>query len=104
MIFGLVSHIQRFSVHDGPGIRTTLFLKGCQMRCVWCHNPETYSKTPEIQLFPDRCIGCAACVEVCAHGGLMKTCNTTEMFVLDVERVRRHAMQRHALLSETNEC
>ena len=70
MIFGLVSHIQRFSVHDGPGIRTTLFLKGCQMRCVWCHNPETYSKTPEIQLFPDRCIGCAACVEVCAHGGI----------------------------------
>ena len=70
MVLGLVNHIQRFSVHDGPGIRTTIFLKGCQMRCVWCHNPETFKKTPEIQLFPERCIGCAACVEVCANGAI----------------------------------
>jgi len=62
---GIVTHIQRFSVHDGPGIRTTIFLKGCQMRCPWCHNPETYRRQPEIQVFPERCIGCKACAEVC---------------------------------------
>lgn len=65
MASGIVTHIQRFSVHDGPGIRTTVFLKGCQMRCPWCHNPETYRRQPEIQVFPERCIGCKACAEAC---------------------------------------
>ena len=65
LISGVVTHIQRFSVHDGPGIRTTVFLKGCQMRCPWCHNPETYRRQPEIQVFADRCIGCASCVDRC---------------------------------------
>lgn len=65
----MVSHIQRFSLHDGPGIRTTVFLKGCQMRCRWCHNPETYGAQPVIQWFADRCIGCGACLERCTRGG-----------------------------------
>ena len=65
MTSGVITHIQRFSVHDGPGIRTTVFLKGCQMCCPWCHNPETYRRQPEIQVFPGRCIGCRACVEAC---------------------------------------
>lgn len=65
MTSGVITHIQRFSVHDGPGIRTTVFLKGCQMGCPWCHNPETYRRQPEIQVFPDRCIGCRACAEAC---------------------------------------
>ncbi|MDZ7619591.1 MAG: glycyl-radical enzyme activating protein [Patescibacteria group bacterium] len=65
MTSGVITHIQRFSVHDGPGIRTTVFLKGCQMRCAWCHNPETYHMRPELQVFPSRCIGCGACVEAC---------------------------------------
>ena len=65
MISGIITHIQRFSVHDGPGIRTTVFLKGCQLHCPWCHNPETYRRQPEIQVFPDRCIGCQACHEAC---------------------------------------
>jgi len=64
---GLITHIQRFSVHDGPGIQTTVFLKGCQMHCAWCHNPETYRRQPELQVFADRCIGCGACVERCPH-------------------------------------
>ena len=68
MTQGLLSHIQRFSVHDGPGIRTTVFLKGCQMQCVWCHNPETRRAHPELQVFVERCIGCGACVERCEHG------------------------------------
>ncbi len=62
---GIVTHIQRFSVHDGPGIRTTVFLKGCQMHCPWCHNPETYRAEPEVQVFAQRCIGCGACIERC---------------------------------------
>ena len=65
---GIVSDIQRFSVHDGPGIRTTVFLKGCQMRCRWCHNPETLRPGLELQLFLDKCIGCGECVRACPRG------------------------------------
>ena len=65
---GVVTDIQRFSLHDGPGIRTTVFLKGCNLRCGWCHNPETLRPGPELQLIPDKCIGCGACLEACPHG------------------------------------
>ena len=65
---GYVTNIQRYSIHDGPGIRTTVFLKGCNLRCFWCHNPETLAPKPELQLFPERCIGCGACLERCPHG------------------------------------
>jgi pyruvate formate lyase activating enzyme len=60
----LVADIQRFSLHDGPGIRTTVFLKGCDLRCLWCQNPETVKRTPEIAFFAERCEGarwCAVC-------------------------------------------
>ncbi len=66
---GLVFNIQRFSIHDGPGIRTTVFVKGCSLRCFWCHNPEGLESKIEIQFSPSKCIGCGACIEVCAHGG-----------------------------------
>jgi pyruvate formate lyase activating enzyme len=62
---GLVFNIQHFSIHDGPGVRTTVFLKGCNLRCYWCHNPESLKAAPEIQFIPSRCIGCGACVEAC---------------------------------------
>ena len=65
---GLITNVQRFSIHDGPGIRTTVFLKGCPLRCFWCHNPETLRLQPEVQLFPERCIGCRACLERCPQG------------------------------------
>jgi len=65
---GIVTNIQRFSIHDGPGIRTTVFLKGCNLRCFWCHNPETLQASPELQLFLERCIGCGACFERCPQG------------------------------------
>jgi len=65
---GYVTNIQRYSIHDGPGIRTTVFLKGCNLRCFWCHNPETLAPRPELQLFPERCIGCGACLERCPRG------------------------------------
>lgn len=62
---GLITNIQRFSIHDGPGIRTTVFLKGCNLRCFWCHNPEDMNPRPEVQFFAERCIYCSACVEAC---------------------------------------
>jgi pyruvate formate lyase activating enzyme len=65
---GIVTDIQRFSVHDGPGIRTTVFLKGCNLRCAWCHNPETLRPGPELQVLLARCIGCGACLEACPNG------------------------------------
>ncbi len=65
---GIVTNIQRFSIHDGPGIRTTVFLKGCNLRCFWCHNPETLEPRPELQLYFSRCIACGACFVRCPHG------------------------------------
>jgi pyruvate formate lyase activating enzyme len=65
MAHGIVTNVQRFSIHDGPGIRTTVFFKGCNLRCFWCHNPETLHREPELQVFPERCIGCGACLEQC---------------------------------------
>ena len=56
-----VFDIQRFSVHDGPGIRTTVFLKGCPLNCLWCHNPESKAKYPEVMLYENLCIGCGEC-------------------------------------------
>jgi len=64
----LVTDIQRFSVHDGPGIRTTVFLKGCPLRCEWCHNPECISFDKETMYYPDKCIGCGRCAEGCFSG------------------------------------
>ena len=64
----VVFNIQRFSVHDGPGIRTTVFLKGCPLTCPWCHNPESRDGQPEISIKADRCLGCELCIPVCPEG------------------------------------
>ena len=63
----VVFNIQRFSLHDGPGIRTTVFLKGCSMRCFWCHNPEGQHPEPELRYYPERCIACGQCVIACPN-------------------------------------
>ena len=65
---GQVTNIQRFSLHDGSGIRTTVFLKGCNMRCLWCHNPETLQEGLGLLFYPQKCIGCGACYAVCPTG------------------------------------
>ncbi len=66
---GMIFDIQKFSIHDGPGIRTTVFLKGCPLDCLWCHNPESKDHAPEIAFDPARCIGCRACALACPEGG-----------------------------------
>ena len=65
---GILFDIQRFAVHDGPGIRSTVFLKGCSCRCGWCHNPESLSVAPQIEFYPSRCIGCGKCFSACPKG------------------------------------
>ena len=62
---GIVAGIKRSAVHDGAGLRTTVFLKGCPLRCVWCHNPETYEFKPQIGFYKTKCIGCGSCVTAC---------------------------------------
>ena len=65
---GLISNIQRFSISDGPGIRTTVFLKGCNLRCFWCHNPECLNSKIELQFFKNKCLQCMKCIRVCPKG------------------------------------
>lgn len=63
-----ITDIQRFSLSDGPGIRTTVFFKGCNMRCSWCHNPEMLSFDADILFYESKCIGCGKCFSVCPMG------------------------------------
>jgi pyruvate formate lyase activating enzyme len=79
-IKGCVFNIQRMAVDDGPGIRTVVFLKGCKMYCFWCHNPESWKDSPEIQYYPERCIGCRACEYVCPKN-LHRFENDTHKFI-----------------------
>lgn len=64
----LIADIQRSSVHDGAGIRTTVFFKGCPLRCAWCHNPECISFAPQELFYPEKCIGCGQCAKGCYAG------------------------------------
>lgn len=67
---GMILEIQRMSTEDGPGLRTTVFFKGCPLACGWCHNPESLSPRPQIQWTGVGCLGCGACVETCPNGSL----------------------------------
>lgn len=69
---GLVSDIQKFSIHDGPGIRTVVFLKGCPLKCLWCSNPETQKKEPEIMFSKELCLKCQRCVDICDINAIRK--------------------------------
>jgi pyruvate formate lyase activating enzyme len=67
---GLIFDIKKYSIHDGPGIRTTLFFKGCPLACAWCHNPESQSSIPEMIFREQRCIRCGACLAACPRGAI----------------------------------
>ena len=68
---GLIFDIQRFSIHDGPGIRTTVFLKGCPLNCLWCHNPESQANKPQLAFYAHKCIGCGRCVKACTNEAII---------------------------------
>ncbi|HEY3396160.1 MAG TPA: glycyl-radical enzyme activating protein [Armatimonadota bacterium] len=82
---GIVFDIKRFAIHDGPGIRTTVFLKGCPLHCFWCHNPESQEPDPVLVQYPRNCIGCGVCLQVCPHGALS---SVEEHIVVDRARCR----------------
>ena len=67
MARGIISGIKRYEIHDGDGIRTTVFLKGCPLNCLWCHNPENISSRPQLMLFADRCLHCRFCENTCTN-------------------------------------
>lgn len=75
---GIIYNIQRFSLHDGPGIRTTVFLKGCPLRCAWCHNPESQSVKPQLSLFESRCLRCGQCFALCPCHRLVDGVHTVD--------------------------
>jgi pyruvate formate lyase activating enzyme len=81
-IEGVIFDIQRFSLHDGPGIRTNVFLKGCSLDCLWCHNPESKEPEPEIAYYSDKCVLCGACVVSCPEK-LHHFDNDTHTFLRD---------------------
>jgi len=70
LITGTIFDVKKFSIHDGPGIRTTIFFKGCPLTCLWCHNPESQASEPELMFLESRCIGCGMCREVCDQGAI----------------------------------
>ena len=70
---GMVYNIQRMSTKDGPGLRTTVFLKGCPLHCLWCSNPESQSSHPQLMCFENLCTSCGACEKICPHRAVIKT-------------------------------
>jgi len=69
-VIGIVFEIERYAIHDGPGIRTLVFLKGCPLECLWCANPESQQKQPQLVYSENKCLGCRKCIETCSENAL----------------------------------
>ena len=82
---GIVFNIQHYSIHDGPGIRTLVFLKGCPLRCLWCSNPESMNPWPELGFRQSFCNGCGQCIDVCPRKALSLT-QTEGQYIVEVDR------------------
>ena len=86
---GIVFNIQRYTIHDGPGIRTEVFLKGCPLSCKWCSNPESISPKREVGVYPSKCMGtsrCTACLRACTLGGAPLLFNPTDGKIGAIDR------------------
>jgi pyruvate formate lyase activating enzyme len=86
MMIPLITEIQRFCLQDGPGMRTTIFLKGCPLKCPWCHNPETQNPRQELYFYQDKCTGCGKCAEVCPAGATS--------IIVDSNRIPKATIER----------
>lgn len=84
---GMIFDIQRFSVSDGPGIRTTVFFKGCNLKCVWCHNPESQSSASEMLFYKNKCVNCGKCKELCANS--LEKCSLCGKCVIECQAEAR---------------
>lgn len=82
MVEGNIFDVKKFAVHDGPGIRTTVFFKGCPLNCWWCHNPEGISKDNDIFFYETKCIECGTCIEICPEDAVMEK----DTIVIDREK------------------
>ena len=85
MAEGIIFDIQRFAVHDGGGIRTNIFFKGCPLHCDWCSNPESQSAHPQPRYKKEKCIGCGSCIKNCPHGAI----TVTDAYRIDTEKCMR---------------
>lgn len=97
---GTVFNIQRYSIHDGPGIRTTVFLKGCPLRCAWCHNPESQSTRPELGFTAKHCVGCGLCRTVCTDASCIACGKCAEICPTMARRLAGYSITPAELFSK----
>ena len=99
----IIFDIQRNSCVDGPGLRTTVFFKGCNLSCAWCHNPESHKKTPQIAYYKNKCSGCGKCKEVCPNS--LEKCDLCGRCISACPmNLMPSLIYQHAMAGETAEC
>lgn len=106
----LITDIQKYSIHDGDGIRTTVFFKGCRLKCVWCHNPETQSYHGDLLFNAEKCVGCGACTAACPGGAIILTernkenCSADVAYMADMQADRLYALTDRSNCTACGKC